>query len=204
MRINGLQCQRLMHRCTCHWSSTRTSFLSHFILCLIKFLVFFIINRRSYIYNIYLLSFAKTLLCVKKKHTNWTLAKFSSNSKLDKNCHNYNSSDLNKLQCMSAIWLCEKFHCEETECYARHYIKCILKEFDFQLKFHQWDKHFIMKFGMNLSLSTWKLKMACYGNGTHFNPLRATFFWGNIQTYIYILCHYSRLIRHRYLKSFFK
>ena len=131
MRINGLQCQRLMHRCTCHWSSTRTSFL-YFILCLIKFLVFFTINRRSYIYNIYLLSFAKTLLCVKKKIQ---IEPWHSNSKLDKNCHNYSSSDLNKLQCMSAIWLCEKFHCEETECYVRHYIKCILKNLTFNWNF---------------------------------------------------------------------
>ena len=35
------------------------------------------------------------------------------------------------------------------------------------------------------------------------NPLRAKFFRGT-KTYIYILCHYSILIWHRYLKSFLK
>ena len=33
----------------------------------------------------------------------------------------------------------------------------------------------------------------------HFNPLRAKFY-----TYIYILCHYSKLIWHKYLKLFLK
>ena len=39
---------------------------------------------------------------------------------------------------------------------------------------------------------------------TPFNPLRAKFFRGNINIYICILCHYSTLIWHRYLKSFLK
>ena len=46
-------------------------------------------------------------------------------------------------------------------------------------------------------------KSAKLGDSQYLNPLRAKFFWGNINIYLH-LCHYSTLISHRYLNFLLK